>query len=411
MSAAHVGTFDAERWWRPEELAELPAAPGGVEADGMDELLAVCCEPGDLLVTRNPFDAGLREALAGGGIVFDHQTVAAPARTPIERHVQDDALVALARHRDLRPYAVLPDTAALARRLGLGERLPPPDVVARVNSKSWSNQLVRRLALPGAGRVVRSVRELTAAVQGVSVVKDPYGVSGRSMLEVRTPGVLAAIERVLGTQVSRGRRVELLVQPKFAKRTDFSGHLLITPDGGWERLGVQVMTNQGFRHTGSAPASAGFVQTLESGGYFDALAAVAGALAAAGYRGPAGVDSMVLADETIVPVLEVNARCSLGLLSLLLDRRVTGHGLRCHLEQLHLKVTPGQGVADLLAALRRFGRLYRDGAGPGILILNGSTLSAPGGRVYCALICAPGETAALRAALLAAATAAGMTPR
>ncbi len=410
MTAVHLGTFDAERWWRPDDLAELPAAPAGTAADTMDELLAAFCAPGDLLVTRSPIAPRLREAMTDCGLTFDHSVVPAPSRTPIERHacLNPDALSG----RDtLQPYAVLPDTVALARRLGWADQLPPADVVARVNSKSWSNRLVHELGLPGAGRVVRSVAELTAAADGAVVIKDPYGVSGRAMLDVRTPGVLKAITRTLGDQVARGRRVELLVQPKYAKRTDFSGHLSITPGGEWELLGVQVMDNRGFRHIGSSPASPEFLAQLTAGGYFDALAAVAGALRLAGYWGPAGVDSMELADGTIVPVLEINARRSLGLVSLTLDRRVAGYGLRCHLRHEEFRGAPGRGVADLVDALRGDGILYKGGSSPGVLVLSGSALAAPGGRVCCALMCAPGEAAGLRGGLLTAAVTAGLTPR
>jgi hypothetical protein len=407
MTTVHLGTFDAERWWRPDDLAELPAAPAGTAADTMDELLAAFCAPGDLLVTRAPMAGRLREAMTDCGLAFDHHVAPAPSGTPVERHARlDPGAVSV-----LRPYAVLPDTVALARRLGRADQLPTADVVARVNSKTWSNRLVRDLGLPGAGRVVRSVAELTAAADGAVVVKDPYGVSGRAMLDVRTPGVLKAITRTLGDQVARGRRVELLVQPKYAKRTDFSGHLSIAPDGAWELLGVQVMENRGFRHMGSSPASPEFLAKLTDGGYFAVLAAVAEALRRAGYWGPAGVDSMELADGTIVPVLEINARRSLGLVSLTLDRRVAGYGLRCHLRHEEFRVAPGRGVADLLDALRGDGTLYKGGSSPGVLVLSGSALAAPGGRVCCALVCAPGEAAGLRSRLLTAAVAAGLTPR
>ena len=408
MTAVHLGTFDAERWWRPDELAELPAAPAGTAADTMDELLAAFCAPGDLLVTRAPMATRLREAMTDCGLAFDHHVVPAPSRTPLERHacVDPEPL-----RGALQPYAVLPDTVALARRLGQADQLPPADVVARVNSKSWSNQLVRDLGMPGAGRVVRSVAELTAAADGAVVIKDPYGVSGRAMLDVRTPGVLRAVTRTLGDQVARGRRVELIVQPKYAKRTDFSGHLSITPDGEWELHGVQIMDNRGFRHIGSSPAPPEFLSKLTAGGYFDALAAVADALRLAGYWGPAGVDSMELADGTIVPVLEINARRSLGLVSLTLDRRVAGYGLRCHLRHEEFRVAPGRGVTDLVDALRRAGILYKGGSSPGVLVLSGSGLAAPGGRVCCALMCAPGEAERLRSGLLTAAITAGLTPR
>jgi hypothetical protein len=382
VTAVVLGTFDAERWWRPADLATLPAAGGsdGV-AESMDELMAGFCSPGDLLVTRRPVAPAIG---ARWGIDFHH---VAGASGTLESALLDD-LPLLRSYDELRPYAVLPDTV----RLDWTDGLPAATVVAEVNSKSWSNHLALELGLPGAGTVVRSVEELTAAVDGTVIVKDPYGVSGRAMLEVGTPGVLRAITRTLARQ---DRRIELLVQPKFEKRLDFSGHLEVFRDGGWEFLGVQAMNNRGFRHIGSAPASVELLELVERTGYVDVLGPVAKAVSAAGYWGPVGMDSMVLADGTVVPILEINARRSLGLLSLLLDRWMPGF----RLWQLELRVPAGLGIDDVVAAL----------PWPEVIVLSGSGLAAPGGRVYLGLV--TDDVRRLQDAVVAALTTAGLAPK
>ncbi|PRY36676.1 hypothetical protein [Umezawaea tangerina] len=385
-----LGTFDAESWWRPADLAALPAVAGGGGAAvaGMDELLAGFCRPDDLLVTRGPMDPVLVDGLADAGIHFGRTDAGAPADGTVERHLSDPVVTRMQEYDGLAPYAVLPDTVALAERVGWDD-LPDLDAVRLVNSKTWSNEVVRRLGLPGAGRVVRTVDDLVAAVSevdGPSVVKDPYGVSGRAILEVGTPGVLAAVARVLRKQVAAGERVELLVQPKYAKRHDFSGHLLVHRGGGWDWLGLQAMTNRGFRYLGSGPVRPGLVDEDD---YRRMITGVVEAVAETGYSGPVGVDSMVLDDGRVIPVLEVNARHSLGLLARTLDLRVAHHGLRCHLVQLDLVVGPDQGVADLVRALGAAG--YRGGPDAGATVLSGSAVSAPGGRVHVAVFCRQGD--------------------
>lgn len=425
--AVQLGTFDSERWWRPPELATLPAVTlGDGTAGGMDELLAGFCAPDDLLLTRAPMAPALRAGLAAGGLTFTHRALDLPpaedgapdrdAAEPVETLVLRDpqSLRLLGAAKDIVPYAVLPETVRLARQLGLADRLPSAATVAAVNSKSWSNALAERLGLPGAGRLVDSVDALTSAVTETgfdAVVKDPYGVSGRAMLAVRTPGVLAAIRRTLERQAARGRRIELVVQPRYPRHRDFSGHLHLAPDGSWDLLGVQVTTNREFRFVGSRPADPAFVDQLDAGGYVEALAEVAKALAGEGYFGPVGVDSMLCADGTLIPILEINARRSLGLLALRLDQRVRADGLRGHLWQLDLTVPPGQGVDALVTALRAADADYRGGARPGVMLLGGSALAAPGGRLHAALFCRPQELSATRARLLAAITAAGLTAR
>jgi hypothetical protein len=393
VSAVVLGTFDAERHWRPADLATLPAAgsAGGV-AESMDELLAGFCAPDDLLVTRRPVAPVLAAGLAACGVTFAAHSLDASG-TLEGALLNDAAAVELLRGRtEFRPYAVLPDTA----RLDWTDGLPDAAVVATVNSKTWSNNLALELGLPGTGTVVRSVDELTAAVDGTVVVKDPYGVSGRAMLEVGSPGVLRAVARTLAGQ---DRRVELLVQTKFEKRLDFSGHLAVFPDGGWEFLGVQAMNNRGFRHIGSAPATPQLLDLVDRAGYVDVLGAVAKAVSAAGYWGPVGVDSMVLAGGTVLPILEINARRSLGLLSLHWERRTPGF----RLWQLELRVPDGRGIDDVVAAL--------PGVGSEVVVLSGSGLAAPGGRVYLGLVCPPVAVHRLQDEVVGRLTAAGLPPK
>ncbi|GAA3436022.1 hypothetical protein [Kutzneria kofuensis] len=392
MTAVHLGTFDAERWWRPPDLATLPAAGGGDAAGSMDELLAGFCSPGDLLVTRRPVAPVLVDGLAAVGITFSGHSIEASETVESALLADSASQDLLRRHPEFHPYAVLPDTV----RLDWTDELPAASAVAEVNSKSWSNSLALELGLPGTGTVVRSVDELTAAVDGTVVVKDPYGVSGRAMLEVATPGVLRAVVRTLSR---RNRPIELLVQPKFEKRLDFSGHLAVFRDGSWEFLGVQAMNNRGFRHIGSAPASGELLDLVERTGYVDVLGSVAKAVSAAGYWGPVGVDSMVLADGTVVPILEINARRSLGLLSLRLERRMPGF----RLWQLELRIPEGRGIDDVVAAL--------PGVGSEVVVLSGSGLAPPGGRVYLGLVCPSAEVPRLQDEVVVALAAAGLAPK
>ncbi|WP_328327455.1 hypothetical protein OHA70_00985 [Kribbella sp. NBC_00382] len=402
-----LGTFDAESRWRPTDLAALPAIGGGNDpaVDAMDELLAGFCDPGDLLITRRPMSTVVQESLAGMGLQFDHLALGDPGPGPIEQHVlADQAIMSQIHGSTIAPYAVLPETWTLAEQL-----LPAPEVVAQVNSKTWSDDLVRRLGLPGAGQVVRSTDELVDAVIALdfkALIKDPYGVSGRALLEASSPGVLKAIERVLRKQVDNGLRVELVVQEKFRKQHDFSGHFHLDRDGSWEFLGVQQMTNRGFRHFGSSPASPSLI---DQGWYAEAVAEVMPALTEAGYWGPVGIDSMLLDDGTVIPVLEINARQSLGMLAIRLDRQAREHGLTGHLWQLELNLAPGESVENLIGA---FGNIrYAGTAQPGVTVLNGSTLASPGGRVHVAIFCAAGEIHRWRQRLLTDVISAGLTPR
>ncbi|MFE4590355.1 hypothetical protein [Streptomyces laurentii] len=412
---ARFGTFDAERLWRPASLTRLPSL-AGAEAHavvaGLDETLAAACRPDDLLVTRGALAPAQIDALGAAGLTFRSvavgPVVVGPAAagdtvSTVEEAIAEDPALgrALATAADIRPYAVLPATTELLRHHpDQAAALPHPTVVQQVNGKAWSSERAAALELPGAGIVVRSAEELAAAVgrwDGTVLVKDPYGVAGRGTAEVAGPGALRRLVRRLQAQEDEGLRTELVVQRRYERALDFSAHLEIRRDGTWSLRGLQGMTNGGYRHAVSHPVPPDLPAALDRRGYPAVLEQVARALAAAGYFGPAGIDSMLLADGGWVPVLEINARMSMGLLTLELDERVRAHDLRAHLWQQDMFVEHGIDVTALLSALRAAGLLYGGGARPGVLPLSGGSLCAPRGRLVCAAFCAPDDFPALRA--------------
>ncbi|GHH76882.1 phosphoribosylglycinamide formyltransferase 2 [Streptomyces sulfonofaciens] len=427
VRAVRFGSFDAERHWRPADLANLPrlTSPGTESLiAGLDETLAAASGPDDLLITRNPLGRAHVDALGAAGITFRHATAGGgPAgdlpgggahprgADPVPEGVEEALLhdralqAAIARAEALRPFAVLEATSRLTHQPDMPHALPDYDTVVEVNGKAWSSALADRLGLPGAGTVVRSAAELQETVtalaaaadaEPVVLVKDPYGVAGRGTIELSTPGSLARLVRRLRAQEEQGLRVELLVQRRYARAHDFSGHLTVAPDGTWSLLGIQSMTNDGYRYGVSRPAPQDLVEDLDRRGYPDILEATALALAQAGYSGPACVDSMTLRDGGWVPVLEINARMSMGLLTLELDRRARRSGLHAHLWQHDVTIAGDADIDTLLSALDREGLLWRGGARPGVLPLAGGTLCAPRGRLVCAAFCAAEDFPAWR---------------
>ncbi|WP_424187012.1 hypothetical protein ACOBQX_04035 [Actinokineospora sp. G85] len=394
-----LGAFDAERRWRPAGLATLPSAPGaGADpvSAAMDELLAVTCEPGDVLVTGSDVPPSWVDALAGAGVEFEHRVAPEGGSTVEERLLADPP--AELRGRAFAPYAVDSGTAGLVRALDL--RPVPPDlgVVRAVSSKSWSNALVGELGLAGAGVVVSSVPELVrevAALDGAPVlVKDPFGVAGRGTLPIASPRVLRSVSRVLAKQVERGARVEVLVQPRFDQVADFSAQFSVRAGGRVDWHGTRLIDNSGFSYTGSRPLSPGLAARLAALGYRAVMTEVGGALADAGYHGPVCVDSMLLRDGTLVPVLEVNPRMSMGLICVLAERGL-GRPVRLAVRPAGVR----DGFESVARGLGEAGVLLRRG-GTGVLPLAAGTLGTARGRLYCAVVARDeAEDRALDAAL------------
>ncbi|MBB4796237.1 hypothetical protein BJY54_006941 [Streptomyces nodosus] len=419
--AVYFGSFDAEQCWRPDDLAALPQLPDPI-ADRlvacMDEALVTAAAPGDLLVTRRPVSEAHRRALETAGFGCAHRHVGGPDNTADVEHQllgAPELLSEMGRFRKISPYAVLPGTTELAKLTGHTDAVPQGETVARVNGKAWSSCLSARHGLPGAGHVVCSAAELDATVRSIAdqgypvvLVKDTYGVAGRGTLEVASDRRLGRLVARLRGQEEQGLRVELVVQPRYDRVADFSSHLHLDRDGSWRLLGVQNLTNAGYRHAISGPAPRDLTSALVHPSLPEVLDTVAGRLAGEGYFGPACIDSMVLRDGTWIPILEVNARMSMGGLNLRLDERVREHGLRSHLWQQDVTVPEGFTVDLFLRALRAAGLLYEGGGVPGVLPLVGGSLVAPRGRLICAAICPAESFGRVRSSTLAVASSAGV---
>ncbi|GJF30488.1 phosphoribosylglycinamide formyltransferase 2 [Kitasatospora sp. NE20-6] len=379
MTAAAVrfGSCDAERHWRPAGPAALPALrdPHAERLlGGMDELLAVLCGPDDVLVTRHRAPAAFAELMREAGFGARHVTAPGPADLPVEQRLAEHGLPGL-EGAAAQPYAVVPGTHEAARRLGLAGTLPDLDALRRVNSKTWSTLL----GLPGSGRVVTTLAELDEAATVPCVLKDPYGVAGQGNRVVDSPARLALVRR--GLERLPQDHLELVVQPLYERGDDFAAHLVVGPDGGTRWLGVRRLVNEGHSFRGSGPVTAGLMHRLDRAGYRETVEKVAAAAAAEGYHGPLTVDSMTTADGTLVPVLEVNARFSPGLIAL---------HLGAPLRMAFVKVGDERFFERFVQALAERGRLAVGGR-PGILPLAASTLVPPRGWLFYAVL---GEDAA-----------------
>ncbi|WCR24877.1 peptide ligase PGM1-related protein [Paenibacillus thiaminolyticus] len=319
-------------------------------------------------------------------------------------------------------YAVTPSAAVLAQRYGVRARIPAAHIASRVNSKVYSHRLAARLGWNPPGHVAEDADEAmrigTELLRqaGKLVLKDPYGVSGSGNLAVDSAPLLERLIGFMRDQQRAGKRVQLLLEPWLEKEVDFSCHLQIRPDGAVSLLGVQQMVNRGHNYGGSHAGEPELAERLNASGYFAAMEQLAATLYEEGYFGPVCVDSMLLAGGRVHPVVEINARHSLGLLNYSLDTHWERCGQRSFLSCLQLglpdawKASAGMSgemeraereegawteqaaerFAELLARLDRSGLLFTPERREGVVPLSANTLFAPdsgraSGRWYVSL--------------------------
>jgi len=285
LKTVHLGSFDAEAFWRDPELASLPALPdqaGRRIVNAMDELLFLGCKAGDLLLTRFPMQAAFVDYLGQIGFAFEHNADPLDSETIQERQTSifdilvnssPEACELLAGVSLIAPYAIVPGTQEFCHKYSIPFDGPSLAAVVKANSKAISHQMAVDLGLKNFGCLVGSSSELVeqgmrTLADGPLIIKDLFGVSGKGSLVVQSESMLKRIGAHLAAQEKKGKRVSLLIEPFLAMKLDFSCQIRIEPAGQVQFLGLQQMHNHQLAYHGSSRLDAEQAEMLEQVGYF-----------------------------------------------------------------------------------------------------------------------------------------------
>lgn len=259
----------------------------------------------------------------------------------------------------LVPWLSTRDLEERAQALGLPVWGPSPAAAAVVGDKGWALAIARRsglvpeplalcltafspeeLSAPDArARIDDRLSSWPAWARANFVLKPRRGSSGRG----RVPGRDGRLDDAGARALPRlARRGGALLEPWLDRSEDLSAQLFVDEQG---RVSVVGLTRQLASRSGVWAGNAvqlGEGGRLSSGSPFDDellhAALVIGARAAdEGFRGPLGVDAFAYraegAQAVFRPIVEVNARFTMGMITVGLARRALEAGL----------VAPGQG--------------------------------------------------------------------
>ena len=285
MPTLYVANFDLDDRLAKPRLTTLPKALRAIDAR-LAPLLEPLCEPGDAVALP-----GDRVADAGR---FDR----------------------------VEPWGVEPRVlgwlAAVGVRADVLDRLPDPAAVRAVNGRRWQFAAEGEVGVRRAGSVLcGTAGDAFAAADrlgGPWVMKREFGGSGRGVLfgDGRPAGRLTAWLAAS----PRGQAVG--VEPRQAFDAEFSAHFTVT-EGGVTFDGVCLLHStprgqfQRVEPTGLTPPLTAALPVWE---------AVAERARAAGYRGPLGIDAGFAGGRVVRPVMDVNARWSMGRVALVTGRAV-----------------------------------------------------------------------------------------
>lgn len=329
-----ASTFDSETYWREEGSSRLPFIPDPSRSRvvmAMDELLASLCRPEDTLLTRFEMDEAHMDYLAHIGFHFTQLSANVPSHVPnlfralYEVSETDERLKQFS---EMTPFSVVPYVHELLDRYNYSNKLPTLQDVKRVNSKLYSADLAKRLLGSSYSQPVFSADELAAVgleLMGLSngvLLKDPFGVAGKGNMLFKNLSSLERVVSYLRKQEQAGSSTAFLVEPFLDVKYDFSCQFSIDESGSYQIVGLQQIINRQFAYVGSQAMQEENSHSLIRNGYFDVIEKLASSLYKDRYFYHVCVDSMILKDGTIVPIVEINARQSMGLVSHRLGERL-----------------------------------------------------------------------------------------
>ncbi|MBN2353536.1 MAG: hypothetical protein JXD23_13265 [Spirochaetales bacterium] len=393
-----LGTFNSERFWRDPLLSRLPAVkdPEAERITGvMDDMQFLFVRnPGDIVVTRLPFHPAHREYLSELGFDFsnntrplngihsgehprDERTV---CRDLIESDAKSDVKSMIKEGMAFSPYAVHSHTIDFAREVFPGNVLPAIECVKKVNSKEFSCGVARALFPEYRGRMAWSAGEVLEIGKslldgGPFLMKDPFGVSGKDNLLIQSAGILSSVARHILNQEKKGAVTRFLLEPHLRKTRDFSCQFFLDKEGNVHNPSLSILKNRGFSFQGVFTADELFTERMKKQGYFDAIMEIAGRIHAAGYSGPVCVDSMVLKDGSPYPLVEINARKSLGFFNRALSRFLHRYSKKACLVCFPLTVSRTVPFEKLLRRMKEENVLFTIDAPAGIIPLTAHTLN------------------------------------
>jgi hypothetical protein len=386
--------FEVEAQWAEGHVG-LPGPAGHPHnpmVARMEELGVLLAGPQDHLVLSRPLDPDFRDYLIGIGCpppVVHIPECARAGRSTTESLLDSPLLLGylgrLARDGAyLLPMGTGPLEQRVAEATGLPLAVPDAATFERVNSKIYSRRITEELGLrPVPGRCVESVAELADVLEHYRgrlpvVVKEAYGVSGKGLIVLDSE---ARSERLLGMVRRRAARsgddrLDLVVEEWLPKQCDLNYQVTIDRSGTPALDFVKRALTAGGVHKGHIiPAGLEEAQLDLIG---EAAQAVGKRLAADGFTGVIGIDAILAEDQTLYPVLEINARLNMS----------TYQGGVCELFQpagsvalaKHFEITGPRGFASA-----------RDALGPLLdgritVTCAGTAGAATPGRLYALLV-------------------------
>ncbi len=389
-----LGTFNSELFWRESDFSELPSI-SDLQSDNvlsvLDELqFAFCSKSDDVLITRVPIDPFHKEYLCRLGFVFKSNDEP-PINEKGTSVVSVCSLITGSSNigcffnltssiNSFSPYSILPESKLLLQKLKIEISIPGIEIVKKVNSKVFSTLLSKEIGgIKKEELAYSSVDLLRLGKEMLSsspiLIKDPMGVSGKGNMLINSEKLLNRICSHVQKQEQNGKKTCFVLESLLNKKTDFSSQLLIDKSGEIKLITVQVMQNNGFAFSGIQTSDSIFFNFLDKTEYFKQVEWIGREIYKEGYFGPVCIDSMIDQENNVIPIIEINARKSMGLINYAIDQHLERFSTKGYLMYLSLILKNKISFEKLLNKLDELGILFTSQKPFGILPLSANAIN------------------------------------
>lgn len=192
-----------------------------------------------------------------------------------------------------------------AEEKGIAYPMPPWDVVKMVNSKTYS---FSKSPLPGSRLVYQG-----DPIEKGTVLKSCFGTAGRGLIPAEDPKAHDFCMQ------EWGKNLPVIAEPWVERKKDFSTQWIISSSGEIAYLGWTLCktTAKGVHQSNTAGLSPPhFVEQQKS-----FVMPILEEMAAMGYFGEVGFDAMIYGENQLQPIVEINARKTMGWATLMIQQK------------------------------------------------------------------------------------------
>jgi len=335
-----IFNIGAESVWHPnsfevKNISEIPVI------NSIEEINLLITRPQDIIILHTEPSKDFIDALALMGIVVPTTLIPKnpdKSKPIIELILEDELLIEKLRRMKeygacLVPYAITELEEELSEKTGLHIFGTSAHIARRFNDKSFARQIAEELGFDTvSGKLCAEESEIAEEYNRLNlegyervVIKYPHNASGKGIYIVRNSHELETTLMIVRRYIRKGAKYKWIVEGWCDTRLDINYQICISKTGEVKNFSIKEQAIKDAVYYGSR------IPPRISNGEYDQYNRFASQIGAymfqQGYYGIASIDSIMKTDNTIIPIIEINARFTLSTYLMLVEKMLSGNSI------------------------------------------------------------------------------------